>query len=271
VGEIVMDRPEVNFVAGPTEDTKQTSIDSSFVDRVKELFPFDLNRLEVLNGSIHYRDPQADPRVDIHLDEINGTAHHLTNRPKHADEMFARVEASGRPLGQGFFRLRMKLNPLKAPAPFELAAELQELSLPAINDFLEAYGNFQVKGGTFSAYTEIKSADGAFDGYIKPLFKDIKIQRKHPAGLGRKVWETLVATASKLLENHKTEHVATKVPVSGRLDDPKTDIWAAVGGLLRNAFIHAIVPGLEGQIASGLATSVEQKDEKKDQKKDEKK
>src|SRR4051794_198585 len=29
VGEIVMDRPEVNFVAGPTDDTSQTTVDSS--------------------------------------------------------------------------------------------------------------------------------------------------------------------------------------------------------------------------------------------------
>lgn len=263
VGEIVLDRPEINFVVGSTDAASQTSIDSSFVDRVKELFPFDINRLEVRDGSIHYRDLHSSPKVDIHLDEINGAAHHLTNRPKNADELFARVEATGRPLGHGLFRLRAKLNPLKVPAPFELAAELQSLELASINDFLKAYGDFNVKSGTFSAFTEIKSADGKFEGYVKPLFKDIKVQREPSSGLVHKVWETLVATAAKLLENRKTEHVATVVPISGRLDNPHTDIWATIGGLLRNAFIRAIVPGLEGQIASGIATSDKKKDDKK--------
>jgi len=253
VGEIILTEPEVNFVSGPTAETQQTSVDSSFVDRVKELFPFNLNRLEVRNGSIHYRDFHSSPKVDVHMDEMNGSVLHLTNRPKDADELFARLSVEGRPLGHGRFHIDMKLNPLKEPAPFNLAAELQNLQLAKINDMLKAYGDFNVKSGTFSAYTEIESADGRFHGYVKPLFKDVKVLREKHAGLGQKVWDTLVATAAKVLQNQKTDKVATRVNLSGRLDDPKADIWSTIGGLLRNAFIHAIVPGLKVAWATGGA------------------
>jgi len=45
--------------------------------------------------------------------------------------------------------------------------------MPVLNDLWRAYGNFDVVGGLFSLYTELKVKNGEVSGYVKPLFKDI--------------------------------------------------------------------------------------------------
>ena len=50
---------------------------------------------------------------------------------------------------------------------------------------------------------------------------------------------------SRILKNPPRDEVATKVDVQGRIDQPQTSTLQAIGNLLRNAFIKAILPGLE--------------------------
>jgi hypothetical protein len=57
-----------------------------------------------------------------------------------------------------------------------------------------------------------------------------------------------VGGVSKLLENQPRDEVATKAEVVGRLDDPKTSTWQAIGNLVRNAFFRAILPGFDEEL-----------------------
>jgi hypothetical protein len=42
--------------------------------------------------------------------------------------------------------------------------------------------------------------------------------------------------------------VATRVELSGRLDNPNTSTISAVAGLVENAFFKAILPGFDAQL-----------------------
>ena len=61
----------------------------------------------------------------------------------------------------------------------------------------------------------------------------------------QKVWGHVVDLAAKLLKNVPRREVATKIDVGGEIDQPQTSVLQAIGNLLRNAFIKAILPGLE--------------------------
>jgi hypothetical protein len=103
---------------------------------------------------------------------------------------------------------------------------------------------------------------------VKPLFKDIKVKKQKQASLPKKAWEWLVGVAANVLESQKTEAVATRVPMKGSIDDPQADIWATIGGLLRNAFVRAFRPGFEGGIgddgeSSGAAEAMAKEEDKK--------
>jgi hypothetical protein len=86
-------------------------------------------------------------------------------------------------------------------------------------------------------------------GYIKPLFRDVQVahgQQDQPKSLGQRLYEGVVAVATKILKNRARGELATVVTVSGRVEQPQTSYWEVIGGLVENAFIKAILPGFEG-------------------------
>jgi hypothetical protein len=63
-----------------------------------------------------------------------------------------------------------------------------------------------------------------------------------------KLYEGLIGGVAKLLQNRPREEVATKVKISGSVDNPKTSTWQTVMNLIQNAFFKAILPGFERQV-----------------------
>jgi Domain of Unknown Function (DUF748) len=251
VGEIDLDEPEINFVSAPTPEGQQGLVDASWIDHVKDLFPLKLNRVRVHRGTVHYRDFHSSPKVDLELNDVEGVATNLTNRPTPDVELPAAVHVTALPPGGGSFLLDGKLAPLADDPTFSIDTTVERVALPALNDFLKAYANIDAEGGTFSAYAELAAKEGSFQGYVKPLLKDIQVAKsRKDEGLERKLWESIVQLAAKVLENPEKERVATRIPLGGRFDQPQPDLWATIGGLLRNAFIQALMPGIDGSIGA---------------------
>jgi len=120
-----------------------------------------------------------------------------------------------------------------------------------MNDLLRAYGNFDVTEGFFSVYSELSVKNGEVEGYIKPLFKDMKVydrRQDKEKSLFHQLYEGLVGGVAKLLQNRPRQEVATKVEISGTVENPKTSTWETVVNLVRNAFFKAILPGFERQV-----------------------
>jgi hypothetical protein len=124
--------------------------------------------------------------------------------------------------------------------------------VPKLNDLLRAYGRFDASAGRFYFYSELSAKDGAITGYVKPLFKDLKIysseqeEGKPPL---RKMYEGVVAGVAKLLKNHPRDQVATKAEISGRTDNPNVSTVDVVTRLVQNAFFKAILPGFDLEAA----------------------
>jgi hypothetical protein len=128
--------------------------------------------------------------------------------------------------------------------------------MPTMNDLLRAYGNFDVVTGKFSLYSEIKIRQAKIDGYIKPLFRDMKVyDRRQDAekSMFRRLYEGLVGGISGLLKNQPRSEVATKVPISGDLEAPQSNTWETIVRLIQNAFFKAILPGFEKEVSQGDA------------------
>jgi hypothetical protein len=129
-----------------------------------------------------------------------------------------------------------------------VALTLEDVDMTAMNPLLRTYGKFDVVQGRFSLYSELAARDGGISGYVKPLFKDVKAydpEQDRDKGFMRRLYERLIGVVSKILKNVPRKEVATRVDIAGQLDDPQTSTWQAIRNLLRNAFIKAILPGLE--------------------------
>src|SRR5262249_22723067 len=124
----------------------------------------------------------------------------------------------------------------------------EEVDLPAMNDFLRAQANIDVAKGKLSFYSQLTVHSGRIDGYVKPLFRDLEVYNfeqdkgKNPL---HQVYEAAIGATSHLLTNRPREEVATITDLSGPVERPDTSLLDTVLGLLRNAFVKAILPGLE--------------------------
>jgi len=129
-------------------------------------------------------------------------------------------------------------------------AKLEKTNMVLLNDFLRVYANIDVNKGYFGLYTEVAAKDGKFDGYVKPLITDLDIVEwtKEEGSFLQIAYESLVGAAAWLLKNHKKDQLATKVYLSGKLDDPKIKIGKAISIILENAFVAALKPAIDREI-----------------------
>ena len=120
-----------------------------------------------------------------------------------------------------------------------------------MNPWLREFLKVDAQNGAFSMYAELAAADGRFEGYIKPILEDPEIfdTKEATSGPFQKAWEAIVGLAAKVLENRQEEQVATRIPFSGNLDNPRAGVLAALVNLVRNAFVAAFAHSLEGSIS----------------------
>jgi hypothetical protein len=188
--------------------------------------------------------------VDVYLSDVNAVVTNITNSEKISESMVAKAKVNGTAMNHGKFVVNLEYDPYKEQPTFNFDAEIENINLVTLNDFLKAYGNFDVQRGTFGLYAEFAAADGKFDGYLKPFFKDIEVfsWQEDDRNFFETVWEAVAGAVADLLENPSEDQIATKVPISGKVDDPAADIWSTVWTLLRNAFIEALLPGIESSV-----------------------
>lgn len=241
VGEIHVTEGALNFVKAESEEESQTSIDETWLDIVQDLFPFRINHFEIRQGSVWFHDFGTEPKVDVYVTNLFVLCTNLYNTEDLATQLPADFRAEGITLGGGELNIHVKLDPLADSPRFDLELALERMDLVALNELLEAYGNFNVKRGTFEVFAEIAGSGGSFDGYVKPFFLDLNVlELKQDAGNPLNLlWEALVAGAVKIFKNHPLDQVATRIPVSGTFAKTDVDIWTTVLNVLRNAFVEA--------------------------------
>ncbi len=77
-------------------------------------------------------------------------------------------------MGTGTFKVHVNINPFEKQPTFDLDAELKNVELTKLNNFIRAYGDFDVERGTFELF-KFAAANGAFEGYAKPIFRNMKV------------------------------------------------------------------------------------------------
>lgn len=246
VGKVLVDQPRVNFENGPTEQEKQAGFHKNWKQTLEKLFPVTINRFQVNDAALHYTDPHRDPPVDIWVTNLYATATNLTNVRNRKTKLPAGLKASAETIGHGQMNIQLQMNPLAKAPTFKLTADVTNMDLTALNNFMRSYGNFDVKKGTFALYLDVAAADEKYQGYFKPFFFNLQVfnwqEAKHQ-NVVHDFWEAIVAGISHVLRNQPKNQLATTVPISGQFQSGNNiDLWATVGGVMRNAFFHALVP-----------------------------
>jgi hypothetical protein len=248
VGEVVMEQPGVNFVAGPTPEQSQSGKNQDWKATLESLFPFKLNRVEIREGQVHFQNFHSTPPVNISVSQLFAIATNLTNSRDLAQPLPAGVTALGRVPGGGGLDLQLQLDPLAKTPTFELNAQVTNVTLVTLNDFLRAYAKFDVASGMFALYTSVAAKEERYEGYLKVFFEDLDVfawEKERKKNALEVFWQAIVGTLTAVFKNQPTDRLATKIPIAGSYDGTDVGVWSAVTTLLRNAFVRALIPQLD--------------------------
>ena len=251
VGRMTMHRPELNFVDSESDSGDQTGAGGPWLQIIRGLFPFRINSARVVDGSVHFRAVDRDPTVDIYLSEVNGTVENLTNITNTSAPLLSTIEATGLAMDHAKVEWEMKLDPFSYRPTFQLAVRLLNLDVTRTNSLSRAYGSFDFESGWFDLVVEIDAKEGMIEGYVKPLFRDLQVfDLSKDAREGdplRVFWEALVGVTTQIFSNPRRDQFGTLIPFTGDVSAPNADILSTIGNVLRNAFIRAYLPRLQGQ------------------------
>lgn len=261
VGDIAAERPMLTLIAGPSSDVTQLAADHRWQDAINDIFPINITWLKITDGQLRYINHTTRPEVDIRVAHIRALATGLRNRAEETGNEFpATIVLEGETIGGGGLKIAAQLEPLALDPHFLLKLELEKVSLPAMNEFLRAYGGFDVSQGTFSNYMEVVAHDGHFRGYCKPFFDQVDFRQ--PPGetrnIKQEVWEWFVSSFATIFKNHPRDEVATKIPFSGEFKNLDVQRWESFRNMLRHAFIHPLQKKLDSTAPGGVGA----KDEK---------
>ena len=253
VAKIYMERPRLNFVKGPTPQQTQAGENTHWDQMLENITPFKLNKLTIHDGQIHYKDDYSDPKVDIYFTEMGVTATNLSNAKHQKQHLPAGVVANAKTIGNGTMDFNLQFNPV-APAPeYQLQASLTNVDLPALNNFLRAYGKFDVAHGDFAMFTSVAATNKAYEGYVKVFFNHLDVfqwKKERQKNILKIFWEAIVGAVTTVLKNQPQDQLATKVPISGVYTNSSVDLITTIGELLRNAFIRALLPKYDQKVTT---------------------
>ena len=258
VGRVLMERPELNFVDAPDPAESQSGAGGPWLQIIRDLFPFKINRAEVRNGSIHFRTYATPEPVDVYLGHLDATVDNLTNIQDQTTPLLTTVSATALAMGQAKFEYQMKLDPFSYRPTFHMTTRLLGLDVTKINDMAMAYGAFDFKRGWFDLVIEVDAKEGLLSGYVKPLFRNLKLfslkQDIKEDDVPRFFWQAVLNVTAFVFKNQSRDQFGTLIPFRGEVGATNTDVLATIGNVLRNAFVRAYLPRLQngGLDADGL-------------------
>lgn len=269
LASVIIDKPE--FIFENKKEVKEKVKEAADTLSVKEmlagLIPFNINQFEILDGKIKYTDQNIEPALVLEVEKLHVLAKDLSNIQKSNKLLPSSLHASAI-VYEGNFETQANFNLLKEHPTFDLKMDLQSINLVLLNDFFREYGKFDIKQGRFSIFAEFAAKNGAYEGYVKPFIKDFEVkQNEEEDGLLKKVWEKAVDVSMDILENRKSDNVASKIPVSGNFSSNNVSTWEAISQVLVNAFIEALKPTFENSINLKDVNTDKKDDKEKDEKK----
>lgn len=204
-----------------------------------------IDRAYASGANVGYVNKAANPTYRVSITDAELALENLSN---HFTEGTALAVLNGKFMGSGATVIRATFRPETSAPDFDLDVRIDDTQMRAMNPLLRAYGKFDVTGGWFSFYSQLRIKARQIVGYVKPLFRDLDVydeRQDRDKSFFRKLYEGMVGGVAKLLENTPRDEVATRTTVSGPVENPKTSTAETIVRLIQNAFFQAILPGFE--------------------------
>jgi hypothetical protein len=252
VAELLLDGVRLDYVHAASTPAVERQRREEMVEAAKEAETSEvdmrLDRLLLTDGQVGFVNRATKPPYRLFVDRANLEVLNMSNRIASLRSKGAVFRLRGRFMGGGTAKVDATFRPGAPEADLGVELAVEHARLPAFNDLLLAYQRPDVAGGTVSLYSQIEVKHSQIHGYVKAMFDDIKLEdsrKDRNRSLGARLKEKLVGGLAEMLENKKSDALATRAEITGTLSSPKVNAGQVYSSILRNAFWKAIEPGFD--------------------------
>ena len=238
VSEIILHNPKFNYVTEDQGSETEADVDD-WTKALTDLVPIDINHLAVHNGRANFAELNADPPIELYLNEIELEATNLSNVVNEDLTLPSNLYATAVSIGGGSVTLNGDLNLLKKIPDVDINFELKKANVTALNDLISNVAGVDFESGDLELYSEVAIADGYLKGYLKPMFINTKLLGEDDKGFFEKLWEGFVGVFKFLLKNKGTDTLATRAPIEGDLNNLDTGMFRTILNIFKNGWIRA--------------------------------
>ncbi|VUD58695.1 hypothetical protein TDB9533_02488 [Thalassocella blandensis] len=258
---------KLNFVQSRDSKKKQHGQGLNWLAVFEKILPATLHQLTVIQSEVRYANPDAQPEIDLRVENINAYIENLTNVRDLEGNRVANGRLTATIFKQTDILTAAEFDPF-AYDDFLFAASIQHLDLTQTNNLMNNFFQIDFKSGSGDLFTEISAENRKLSGYIKPLMKDVDIaswsqdiQEQHD-NIPRFIWENLIGFLNGILTNPGSDKVATQIELSGDFDKIEVNSFGAFLGFIKNAYFSALKSRFEGK--TGLMNNANSKDNDND-------
>ena len=239
--------PPPEDAAGGQEQKKPPAQPSEVVDLnelLHKITPLDVDHIDILDGQIAFVDTSRQERPELWMHDLQLSVENLTNRVRLTEGRPVLLTASATLAHSGVVSILLTADPFEKGLTFSGRAAVVGLQTAELYRFIEPATKLQAPEGTIDIFVEFDCRNGQLTGGVKPVLKNVKI-RPNDKGFftALKAWVTDLAI--KLFSDRVRDRnaVATVIPIKGTLTGPDVDLWPAIFGVLRNAFVEGLTSG----------------------------
>lgn len=250
-GKLKVIHGSLNFVDGGGKEESQAGKGVDWRHKLKLLAPFQLDRVTIADSTITFRNVVSSPHVDLKMTDVNAVATNLSNVEDRSGSRVATMHATATVLDDAHLQTKASFDPLVKNGDFSFELTIKQIDLKKLNALARAYTGLDFASGNGDFVMQLAARNGHLDGYAKPLFhnlqifswkQDVEKDKKNPLQLA---WEAVAQGVTSIFKNHEKDQFATKVPISGSINDKSVGTFSAIVNVLRNAFVKAYTPTLE--------------------------
>ncbi len=246
-GQIAIARSSLNLVDGPSAEVRQSPAGVDWRITMRKLFPTNVNRISVRDGTIHFRNFHTDPEVDVYIDDVVIDAANVATRSATAPIGAVALHGRGVPMKSGSIEADLTLLRDTREPSFDCTASIEGAQIAEWNALLRAYFGLDVESGSARVDVSLRARDGVLVGHVTPsvaklVMIDFAKELAEQSAL-TSVGESLIDFGALLLSDRDRDVIEARIPVSGTIRNPKYDDWASVRELVWKATFDALKPG----------------------------
>lgn len=266
--DLKVDSSRINFTDSKKKEERQFGVDNkaeTWSNLFNKLVPFNLESLVVGNGEIHFQNNALKAPVDLYIKKVELNAKNIHNSMKEGKKLFSEYKLTAVAQDHADIKSKGTFNLLVDPMDFDMSLELKKFKLTELNVFLKEYIPLDITSGELFFFMEMASYKGVLKGYLKPMLKNMDViagELEEDDSFKEFLLEMVTALSNVILQNSKDKTFATKVPIEGKMESPRVDVWKAI----KVAFAHGfgrpeVKPKVDEEI--NLKSAIEQKKKEK--------